>query len=73
GNISIAVVDSTTLLGVDVDKRLSYDNHTEKLCSKLGKLTAVFYRQAPHLTLYARKLIYDSLFASRLRYANIIW
>jgi hypothetical protein len=59
---------STTLLGLTIDTKLSWKQHIEQLCKKLNSLKPIFYHIRHKLTPNAKYLIYDSLVISRISY-----
>ena len=47
-NSDIEQVDSQKLLGVTIDKHLSFDVHVEELCKKLSQIIAVLRKIRSH-------------------------
>ena len=45
-------VDCVTLLGVEIDSKLSFDEHTEKVCKKLASRIAILRKIRACLPLF---------------------
>lgn len=66
-------VDSTTFLGVIIDKHCNWKGHIQKLCSKLDRYVFVLNRVRRVSTLQAALSAYHGYVSSLLRYGLVIW
>ena len=66
-------VDSTTLLGLVIDKLLSFDGHIEKVCKKLASRIAVLRKIRAYLPLNQRLQHYNAIIRPVMSYASTIW
>ena len=66
-------VDSTTLLGLDIDKLLSFDGHIEKVCKKLASRIAVLRKIRAYLPLNQCLQYYNAIIRPVMSYASTIW
>lgn len=72
-NHRIDIVDSTTFLGVVIDKDLSWYAHIQKVCKKLSKVVGLLYRASSVLEKESLYELYNTLFYPHITYCNIIW
>ena len=64
---------STKFLGVIVDKKLTWSDHTLYLRNKLNKQCGILYHTRDSLNKRSMKLIYFSLIYSIIFYCNTVW
>ena len=70
---SLKPVSSVKLLGVQIDERLSFDDHISTLCTKASHQISALRRIVKYLTLENRMSIYIAFFASNFNYCNTVW
>lgn len=58
---NIEFVEVVKYLGVMVDYKLSFKNHVDYICKKIGKRLGVMYRIKNSLTQYARYMLYNAI------------
>ena len=72
----VSYISSTTLLGLDIDSRLSFSQHVDKICKKLSQrialLRKIFVKRV-YLPLRQRLLYYNSIIHPIITYASVIW
>ena len=72
-NQPIIRVKSFTYLGVIIDEKLKFDQHTKYLCSKVSKSIGIFYKiryLVPDSVLFN---LYHTLVYPYLNYCNVAW
>ena len=62
-----------TLLGVEIDSKLSFYEHVEKVCKKLASRIAILRKIRAYLPLNQRLQYYNSVIRPIMSYANVIW
>jgi len=66
-------VTHSRFLGVIIDERLSFKQHTDKLCKKLSQTVGMLNRVSNLIPTSAKLNIYFSLIFSRVSYAVVSW
>ena len=66
-------VDCATLLGVEIDSKLSFNEHVEKVCKKLASRIAILRKIRACLPLKQRLQFYNSIIRPVMSYANVVW
>ena len=71
--VIITSSENVTLLGLEVDSKLNFDEHTSKLCNKsAGQLNALC--KIKHLIgLEERKILINSFIYSNFKYCPLVW
>ena len=74
-NSDIEQVDSQKVLGVTIDKYLSFDVHVEELCKKLSQRIAVLRKIRRFIPIEQRILYYNAMIKQVMRmiYGSTIW
>ena len=70
---SLKPVSSVKLLGVQIDERLTFDDHISALCAKASHQINALRRIVKYLTLENRMSIYNAFIASNFKYCNTVW
>ena len=65
-------VDCATLLGVEIDSKLSFDEHIEKVCKKLASRIAILRKIRACLPLKQRLQFYNSIIRPFMSYARCL-
>jgi Reverse transcriptase (RNA-dependent DNA polymerase) len=63
-------VDEMKYLGVIVDPQLTFSNHINFLCKKLGKKIGFFRRISSDLTPWSRMIVYNTIISPHFSYCN---
>ena len=71
--LNIEQVDSQKLLGVTIDKHLSFDVHVEELCKKLSQRIAVLRKIRRFIPIEQRILYYNAMIKQVMLYGSTIW
>ena len=66
-------VDCATLLGVEIDIKLSFDEHIEKVSTKLASRIAILRNLRACLPLKQRLKFYNGIIRLVMSYANVVW
>ena len=67
------MVANATLLGLELDDKLSFDFHVNQLCKKLSGRIAVFRKIRSYLSLQQRISFYNVMICSVINYVSVIW
>jgi hypothetical protein len=71
--VKIEFVTQCTFLGVEIDSKLTWKKHVQKLCTNISSVIGVIYRIRDKINTKTAWMIYDALIASQLNYGNIVW
>lgn len=71
--VDIKCADNVTLLGINIDFMLSFDDHVSEICKKASKQLAVLKRLGRFLTKLGKITIYNSFIVSNFNYCPIAW
>ena len=70
---TLRIVNSATLLGLEIDNMPSFNLHVEMICKRLSSRIAVLRKIRVFLPLSQRLLYYNALICPVLSYVNVIW
>ena len=73
GTSQIKNSDCERLLGIDIDCKLSFENHINQIYSKARAKIKALARIAPFLNKRKRKLMMNAFFKSQFRYCSLSW
>ena len=73
GTSQIKNSDCERLLGIDIDCKLSFENHINQMCSKARAKFKALARIAPFLNKKERKLLMNAFFKSQFSYCSLSW
>ena len=72
-NKTIYCDDSVTLLGIEFDNMLTFNNHIASMCKKAARQLAVLKRIGHLLTIKGTLAIFNSFIESNFNYCPLIW
>ena len=72
-DVQLSRVTSTKFLGVTIDDRLSHGGHLSALYKQLSRVRGILYKLSSFLPPHVIKMLYYSLFHSRMVYGISIW
>ena len=72
-NFKITNSKKEKLLGVTIDKDLTFESHIESLCSKASQKLYALVRVSSYMGLCQRRLIMKSFINSQFGYCRLIW
>ena len=61
------------VLGVSIDKHLTFNDHISSSCSKAARQLNAFARTSKHLNLDSRRVIHQSFILSNFNYCPLVW
>ena len=64
---------SAKLLGIHIDRDLSFQNHVRILCKSAGRKISMMARIAKYLSVSKRKILMKTFFESLFNYCPLIW
>ena len=65
--------NNVTLLGINIDFMLRFDDHVSQICKKASKQLAVLKRNGRFLTKQGKMTIYNSFIVSNFNYCPLAW
>ena len=72
-DVCIELVESHKILGVHVDKHLSWNIHIDKTCTAINNKINLFKRISTYLTMEMKQLFYNSYILPFFDYCCTIW
>jgi hypothetical protein len=72
-NTKLECVEKIKILGLIIDKNLTWQHHINNLCQKLSLLVGLLWRIRSFLTYEMKLLFYNSFILSRMDYCICIW
>ena len=61
------------LLGVHIDRTLSFDEHVSNLCKKAGRKLSVLARLSSYMALTQRRVLMKSFIEAQFGYCPLVW
>ena len=61
------------ILGVTIDRKLTFRQHIKKMCRKAGQKLSALLRLSPYVNTNKRKTIYTTLVKSQLNCCPLVW
>ena len=61
------------ILGVNIDNKLSFKNHINKICKKASQKLYALSRVSNYMSFRQRRLIMDAFISSHFNYCSIVW
>ena len=72
-NLTFKNSNEEGILGVIIDRKLTFHQHIKKMCRKVGQKLSALLRLSPYLDTNKRKTIYTAMVKSQLNYCPLIW
>lgn len=73
GQTTITSSQSINILGIELDNKLSFNIHTDEICSQAGKQINALKRIKQHLDRQCKMTIYNSYINSVFNYGAAVW
>ena len=73
GDKALTTATNVTLLGLEIDSRLSFNNHVDKICKKLSQRIALLRKIRVYLPLNERKQFYNAVICPVINDVSVIW
>ena len=61
------------ILGITIDRTLTFHQHIKKMCHKAGQKLSTLLRLSPYLDTNKRKTIYTTMVKFQLNYCPLVW
>ena len=61
------------LLGLNIDRDLTFASHISKICTKAGQKLSAISRIAKFMSLEKRRILIKSFFESQFEYCSLVW
>ena len=65
--------DHEIILGITIDRKLTFNKHIKNLCKKAGQKLSAILRISPYLDENKKKLLYCSMIKSQFNYCPLVW
>ena len=72
-SIKVEASDNILLLGITIDKKLTFKQHTENLCRKVQYKLHALRRIKKFLTIEKAKILGNAFIDSQFNYAPLLW
>ena len=73
GNTCITSQDCVKVLGITIDKQLTFNEHISLCCTKAARQLNAFARISKYLNKNSRRAIHHSFIASNFSYCPLVW
>lgn len=73
GDTKISYVYEIKYLGIIFDPQLKFSKHIDYLCKKIGKKVGYFYRVCRNLSLWCRKIVYNTIIFPHFSYCMSVF
>ena len=71
-NLTVKSCDEEEILGVTIDRKLTFHQHIKKVCRKAGQKLSTLLRLSAHLHTNKKKTIYTTMVISQLNYCLLV-
>ena len=72
-NLTLKNDNEEDILGVTIDRKLTFYRHIKKMCRKADQKLSVLLRLSPYLDTNKRKSIHTTMVKSQLNYCPLVW
>ena len=72
-NLSLKNSNEEEILGVIIDKKLTFHQYVKKICCKSGQKLSALLRLSSYLDTNKEKTIYTTMVKSQLNYCPLVW
>ena len=62
-----------TVLGIQIDNKLNFENHIKSLCSKASQKLGALQRFSNLLDVQKKNLLFNSIIKSQFSYCPLVW
>ena len=73
GDARIWESNKQKLLGLHIDRTLSFDEHVSNLCKKAGRKLPVLARLSSYMALTQRRVLMKSIIEAQFGYCPLVW
>ena len=72
-NLTLKKSNKEKILGVTIDRKLTFHQHIKKVCCKAGPKLSALLRLSPYPDTNKSKTIYTTMVKSQLNYCPLVW
>ena len=72
-NLTLKNSNEEEILGVTIDRKLTFHQHIKKMCRKAVQKLSALLRLSPYLDTNNRRTIYTTMVKSQLNYCPLVW
>ena len=72
-NLTLKNSNEEKILRVTIGRKLTFHQHTKKMCRKAGQKLRALLRLSPYLDTNKRKRIYTAMVKSQFNYCPLVW
>ena len=65
--------EEVKLLGVKIDRKLTFETHVKEICTKVNQKVSTFRRVRPYLGIQKSQVLFNSVVISNFTYCPLIW
>ena len=65
--------EEVKLLGVKIDRNLTFETHVKEMCTKVNQKVSAFRRVRPYLGIQKSQVLFNSVVISNFTYCPLIW
>ena len=62
-----------TVLGIQIDNKLNFENHIKSLCNKASQKLGVFQKISYQLDTQKKNILFNSIIKSQFSYCPLVW
>ena len=73
GTAQIENMQNEKLLGITIDSKLSFDKHTQQICSRASAKLKALTRIASFMNITKRKILINAFFNAQFSYCPLTW
>ena len=73
GNVKLMSVNTVTILGLEIDNKLCFNDHIDHMCQKTAAQINAMSRIKCNLDTTSLLVLYNSFIVSNFQYCNIVW
>ena len=72
-DITLKNSNEEEILEITIDRKLTFHQHTKKMCRKAGQKLSALLRLSPYLDTNKRKTIYTTMLKFQFNYCPLVW
>ena len=72
-NLAIKNSKEVEILGMTLDRKMSFHTHIKNICRKAGQKLSALLRISPYLDQGKKVLLYKSMIKSQFNYCPLVW
>ena len=72
-NLNVAQVNTTKFLGLHIDSKLTWKNHTNIICQTISRNTGILHKLKTFLPHHILRMLYSTLISPHINYGILAW